>query len=102
MLESQMNVPKAFDRFAVGFCQGSSSEHPTMLHWIDSSLQYLSLDDKRVVKQFIDAVLRGKLTEDELQKIWNQTPADYYVQINGSLRGFFAVVSEEIGKQLSR
>lgn len=94
-------IPNALKQFAAGFYQGSSNDNATMLQWIDGSLGRLNADEKRELKRFLDDLLRRKTGEAELQAIWKSTPADYYVHVNGSLRGFFALVSEEIGKQLA-
>ncbi len=95
-----MIVPAVFNKFAIGFIQGSDKEYTTMPDWIHGALGRLKVEEKQELKAFIDTLLQSNPTEDELQKIWMATVADYYLYAHGTVRGFFALVSEEAGKQL--
>jgi hypothetical protein len=97
-----MQVPDEFRRFAAGFYQGSSADFSDMQLWIDSALGRLDTAEKRTLKKFLDDLLDGNLDEAALQRVWNDTPADYYVTAHGSVRGFFQMISETIGKQLPK
>lgn len=93
-------VPDAFNKFAIGFIQGSSRDHATMSEWIRSALLRLDPGEKKSLKCYVDGLLRDNVTEDRLLALWSKTSADYFVHVDGSMRGFLAVVSEESGKQL--
>ncbi len=91
-----MIVPEEFKRLASGFYQGSDREVSTEQEWIKSALQRLDTRQKRVVKRFLADLLAGNHDEGELQRIWNSTPADYYVSGKGGLREFFTMIKEAI------
>ena len=42
------------------------------------SLNLVDQERARVAHAFLDALLSGRYSEDELQEIWQQTPADIY------------------------
>ncbi len=86
-------------RFAVGFIQGSSSEHSSPQKWADAAIGLLDSTEKRALKKYLDDLLARNPDEAALQRIWNGTAANYYLTAHGSVRGFFEMISETIGKQ---
>ncbi|MBI2713634.1 MAG: hypothetical protein HYX37_04170 [Rhizobiales bacterium] len=97
-----MLAPKELKRFAIGFIQGSSADYSSAQQWIDAAIGQLNVTEKRALKKYLDDLLAGNPAEAMLQRIWNDTPADYYMTAHGSVRGFFKMISETIARQLSR
>ena len=95
-----MLASKELQRFAIGFIQGSSAGQSNLQAWIDAALAHLDAKEKHALKTFIDDVLAKDVDDATLQRIWDDTPADYYVTADGGVRGFFKLVSERIGTPL--
>ena len=96
-----MTAPEELKRFAVGFIQGSRADYPTVQQWIDAAIGRLDDGEKRALKNYLDCLLAGNPDEATLQRIWDDTPADYDMTAHGSVRGFFEAISEEIARAVS-
>jgi hypothetical protein len=74
-----MIVPAEFKHLALRFYQGSEREFATLEEWVSSRTKNLNPRQKVVVKKFLDDLLDGNCSENELQRIWNSTQADCFV-----------------------
>ena len=68
-----MKVPGEFTRFVMGFYPGSQEEGQTDDEWIASVLHHSTNAERReVVRPFLDEVLDGNYSDDELARLWTE------------------------------
>jgi hypothetical protein len=68
-----MKVPSEFTRFVMGFYLGSQEEGQTDDEWIASVLRHFTNAERReVVRVFLDKVLDGNYSDDELARLWTE------------------------------
>jgi hypothetical protein len=66
-----MNVPQQFKYLATCFHPGSEKEHATAENWIRAMVRdFLAPADRQIVKHFLDELLEGPATDDDLQQLW--------------------------------
>jgi hypothetical protein len=66
-----MIVPQQFKYLAACFDPRGGQEHATPEHWVRSTVEdYLTPEDRKVVKLFLDEHFSGSTTDDDLQKLW--------------------------------
>lgn len=95
-----MNIPKEFQYLATCFYQGSLQEHATVEEWIGSTVRnFLSVEERNVVKHYLDDLLSGSHTDDDLQRIWKNLDSDYWIESGAGVRAFFAVIRDTTHKQ---
>jgi hypothetical protein len=91
-----MQMPKEFEYLATCFYQGSDREHPTVEEWIGSTVRnFLSVEERRVVKQFLDDLLSGSHTDDELKRIWESLDSDYWIESGAGVRTFLTAIRDK-------
>jgi len=87
-----MLVPEEFNRLTQWFYQGSHKDFSTLHEWIASAVANLNSEQRRTVKAFLDELLNGKHDASELQRVWNNSLADYYFGDDLELRGVFEIM----------
>jgi hypothetical protein len=90
-----MIVPDEFNEFTLGFFQGGEREFPTICDWIRFAVRRLDVQQRIVVKKFISDLLDGNKDEAELQSIWNNSSADFFISGDNGARNFFKMIRDE-------
>lgn len=91
-----MIVPQEFKRLAERFYQGSDEDVSTPDEWVLQAVRGLNSRQKAVVKSFLDRVLSGSYSGADLQRIWNDTSADYDFRKDDHLRTFLTLIRDMI------
>lgn len=66
-----MKVPSEFTRFVMGFYPGSQEKGQTDDEWIASVLRdSTDAETREVVRTFLDEVLDGDYSNEELEDLW--------------------------------
>jgi hypothetical protein len=91
-----MKIPKQFQYLATCFYQGSDREHATVEEWITSTVRnFLSVEERKVVKQFLDELLSGSHTDEDLQRLWENLDSDYWIESGAGVRAFLTVIRDK-------
>ena len=73
-----MEVPPCFRNLCGGFYPGSRDEYPTHEEWIAGTiLGFTNAEEKKVIKEFLDELLSGAYSDDELERIWRRMTTSY-------------------------
>ena len=90
-----MNVPQQFKYLATCFHPRSDEEHVTVEEWVRSTVQdFLSPEDRKVVKLFLDELLSGATTDDDLQKIWRAAGFGFWHTSAEGPRSFMQMIRD--------
>jgi hypothetical protein len=90
-----MQIPEAFRYLATCFYSGSDTQDLTAEEWVRSIVRSsLSGEQRKTVKQFLDGVLNGSATDDDLQRMWQSLDSDYWFDSGSSVRAFFRMIGD--------
>lgn len=73
-----MVVPEEFNALCRHFHQDVMLIYLTPEDMIASALRSLDEKQKGIVRQFLDILLDGQCSIDEMKRLWRETPADIY------------------------
>lgn len=71
-----MKIPAEFDQFTKWFFQGLNKAFPDPEAFIQKQANKLDPEARMVIRNFLDELLSGKYSEEELDAIWRSTSAD--------------------------
>jgi hypothetical protein len=94
-----MDIPKEFNDFCRGFHQDIGILHPTLDGVIRASLAQFSEDRKLVLKAFLADLLSSSASDLDLEKMWNASPADFFIERPADIRKVFQIVLEQMEKE---
>lgn len=72
-----MTIPEEFRQLCHWFYQGSRDDFATYDEWFADALKNFDREGKQVIKRFIDQLLSGGYSDDQLRKIWRSAGPDY-------------------------
>jgi|WetSurMetagenome_2_1015567.scaffolds.fasta_scaffold1146189_1 hypothetical protein len=89
-----MSIPQAFIQFTAFFHQDFDLLFPEGEGLIEDAIAHTALDDQKVIKNYLDELLSGKFSEDELRTIWRSTRAEIspFRGSNGSCAEFLKLI----------
>jgi hypothetical protein len=90
-----MEVPYAVEQLIKGFYPGSAREYSTNEQWIAAHLAFRT-DEKEVIRRFLDELLSGRYSDEEIQEVWRMQYPSYDFTPGGH-RYFFALIREALG-----
>jgi hypothetical protein len=93
-----MNTPEEFSYFVSCFYQGSRDEYDTDNEWIAGTLQFLDRDQKLIVQGFLDELLSGRYSDEEIGEIWRR-PGPEFDFSTGGHRFFLNDIREVIARE---
>ncbi len=70
-----MDIPNAFDSIGNSFHQDTFLLYKTLDDAIRASIRSLSPSQCLIAKNFLDELLSGKYSDEELVAVWRKTPA---------------------------
>jgi hypothetical protein len=87
-----VQAPEAFMKLCQRFYQDVGDDHPTLDAMANFGVRGISPEDRKVVAAFLDDLLIGHVSEDELKAIWWSTPADVYFKDGAELHSFLKIM----------
>ena len=94
-----MKTPKEFNNFGEGFHQDIADLTSGMSEMINEGIDYLNAQELVVVKSYIEHLLSGPYTPDQLDDIWQKTRSDIYFH-DKNILPFFEQTLVEMEKRL--
>jgi hypothetical protein len=91
-----MVIPDEFLRLAQAFHQDSEIGIANVQEWIATRLNYLDSAQRRIVKTFLTELLIHCRDDAELQQLWNNTDADFYIVGDQAGRYFLTLIRDSI------
>jgi hypothetical protein len=94
-----MLIPDEFNRLCAWFHQDAWTHFETTEQVIADAVSHLSDNQRKVVRAYLDELLSGKHTEEELQHIWRATSAGIAISSGreGDSARFLLIVRAAIG-----
>jgi hypothetical protein len=77
-----MKIPDDFRRLCQWFYQGSRDDFATYEEWIAHAIAGVP-DEKQVIKMFLDELLNGRYSDDEIAQVWRSAGPDYDFSTGG-------------------
>ncbi|MGE0338997.1 MAG: hypothetical protein AB7O79_03870 [Xanthobacteraceae bacterium] len=91
-----MKIPYEFHQLAGVFYPGSNKDTDSLEGWVESVVRfYGNKQYMPVIKKFIDELLEGNYSDEQLKEIWNGTSAGYDFS-DGGHRVFFSLIRDAI------
>ena len=90
-------IPEAVLQLAGAFYPGSLEEYPNYEAWIADALGSQTESDKKIIKEFLDELLDGQHSDEELQKIWRRMGPGYEFSAGGH-RLFFTELRDLLSR----
>ena len=93
-----LKTPKEFRYLATCFFSRSDLEYATTQDWVRATVRdFLSAEAKKIVKQFLDELLSGSQTDDDLQRLWQSLDSDYRFNSGAAVRRFLGKIRDASG-----
>jgi hypothetical protein len=93
-----MKVPEELEYLATCFFSRSDLEYATTQEWVHTTVrQSLTAEQKKVVRQFLDELLSGSQTDDDLQRLWQRLDSDYRFNSGAAVRRFLSMIRDASG-----
>jgi hypothetical protein len=90
-----MNIPEEFKYLATCFYQRSDQEYATTQEWARATVRdFLSAGQRKAVKRFLDELLSGSQTDDNLQQLWRSLDSDYRFNSGAAVRRFLGLIRD--------
>jgi hypothetical protein len=74
---TSQQVPEEFCRLCAHAYQGSHEEYASESEWMANAVGSLCGEQKQVVLGFLDALLCGRNSDADIERVWRSTTADY-------------------------
>ena len=91
-----MKVPFEVEQLITGFHPGSAHEYATHEEWIAAHLARKKDWQKEVIRRFLDELLSGRHSDEEIQEVWQMQYPSYDFSAGGH-RWFFTKIREALG-----
>ena len=89
-------IPDEFLRLAQAFHQDSEIGIANVQEWVATRLTFLDSAQRRVVKTFLTELLMNCHDDAELQRLWNNAGADFYIVGDQAGRYFLTLIRDSI------
>jgi hypothetical protein len=89
--------PEAFIKLCQRFYQDVGDDHPTLDALATFGARGIPAPDRDVVAAYVDELLNGQMSGDELKAIWWSTPADVYFKDSEQLISFLKLIRAKLG-----
>ena len=90
-----MKIPEEFKYLATCFYSRSDLEHATAQEWVGSTVKnFLPVEKRKIVKKFLDGLLSGEHSDDDLQRVWENLDSDYRFRGGADVRTFFTMIRD--------
>ena len=78
-----MEVPYEVEQLIKGFYPGSAREYATREEWIAAHLAKKNDWQKEVIRRFLDELLSGRYSDEEIQEVWQRQYPSYDFSAGG-------------------
>lgn len=95
-----MKAPAAFKTVCRNFIQDYELVASTPEGLIDFAIGSLASRDIRVIHAFLDEVVSGSLSEQELQQLWLSTPAEIHLSDGKQVLAFLTLMKSRIARRI--
>lgn len=93
-----MKTPFEVDQLIGCFYAGSKDGIDTLEEWVESVVRFhRSEKQKAIIKPFLDEILSGKYTDEQLKEIWNSAAPSYNFS-DGGHRVFFSLIRDAMDR----
>ena len=90
-----MDAPYKVEQLIKGFYPGSADDHATIEGWIAAHVAKTTDGQKEVIRWFLDELLSGRYSDEEIQKVWQMQYPSYDFSAGGH-RLFFTLIREAL------
>jgi len=94
-----MDVPEEFKYLKSCFWNGSHREAENERAWVARALNMSTPEEQKVIKKFLDELLNGNASVEELQKAWRSGSGSYGLH-DDKIRAFFVLIRDLIEDQV--
>jgi hypothetical protein len=91
-----MLIPTEFKDVCARFHQDVHLTHKSPEGLVDFAVRGTKGEQAAIVKAFLDELLSGKYDEEQIQKIWFETPADMYFPKRADLISVLQLMRERL------
>lgn len=95
MKNPQMDIPDEFKYFTSCFWQGSDREAKNERDWVMRALKLNTQEQQTIIRSFLDSLLSGDATDEELQRIWSAGSPSYGIHLRHA-RAFLTLIRDAI------
>lgn len=88
----EMDAQKLFQKFTLGFRQGTLDERISDVEWIRGALNLISATERKQLANSLLEFLSSNPTGPGVQKLWNESAASYFIADDEELRSFLKLV----------
>jgi len=88
-----MDTPRAFHKFSGFFYPRGYEDYASVDEWIAHNIEVLPIQEKVDLKRFLDELLSGRYSDEELADVWGSTSPVYEFRPGGH-RHFFKKVRD--------
>lgn len=81
-----MDIPQAFDKVTLWFHQDLDVVETPLPEYMMTPISQLDQAERRELKLFLDELLSGRHSAEELQRVWFKSNADIYFHSDEGLR----------------
>lgn len=85
-------IPTEFKKACRNLVQGLSDERPPLEHLVEIALIGIERHERPAIKSFLDELLSGRYSAEQLKEFWWSTPADIYFHNARDLFEFLALM----------
>ncbi|HEY8161300.1 MAG: hypothetical protein ACR650_04400 [Methylocystis sp.] len=93
-----IHIPEEFRFMCLHFYQGVTEDYDSNEKLIGFALSDLDSNQRKVVRDYLDELMSGKYSDEQIEAIWRQAGAD--IRISSGVKGDAARILAEIGKAL--
>ena len=93
-----MEIPSAFNKVCGALHQDIFLFHESFEEAIRSCTGFVTAQEAKIAKIFIDELLHGSASDDQLEEIWNKSHSDWHVLEKGGVRYLLAMISNVLGE----
>lgn len=91
-----MEVPYEVEQLIKGFYPHSDRGFETREEWIAAHVAKTNNGQKEVIRHFLDELLSGRYSDEEIQEVWQMQYPSYDFTAGGH-RVFFTMIREALG-----
>jgi hypothetical protein len=91
-------IPDEFKKACRNLAQGLSDERPSLEHLVEIALIGIEYHERPAIKAFLDELLDGRHSTEQLREFWWSTPADIYFHDAQDLLKFLMLLRGAVEK----
>jgi hypothetical protein len=96
-----MHIPYEFEQFVKGFFPGSTEGTTTWEEWSRSALKFKDERQREVIREFLDQLLSGSYSDEEIEEVWRMQYPSYDFS-SGGHRMFLSEVRKFLDAETKR